>query len=60
MMKVIMQQLKQTEPDMDDEQDYGGWLIEDLKQYHKDLIKDKQPFWITKNLDYPEDFHAVI
>ena len=41
MLKVITQQLKQTEPDMDDDHDYGAWLTEDLKGYYKDLMKER-------------------
>ena len=26
---------------MDDNHDYGGWLTEDLKEYHKDLNKER-------------------
>ena len=26
---------------MDDEQDYGGWLIEDLKDHYKYLLKQR-------------------
>jgi len=26
---------------MDDNHDYGGWLIEDLKEHYKDLMKQR-------------------
>ncbi len=26
---------------MDDEQDYGGWLIEDLKDHYKELMRQR-------------------
>ena len=26
---------------MDDDHDFGGWLTEDLKEYHKDLNKER-------------------
>ena len=26
---------------MDDDYNYGGWLTEDLKEYHKDLNKER-------------------
>ena len=26
---------------MDDEHDFGGWLIEDLKEHYKDLMKQR-------------------
>ena len=29
------------EQDMDDNRDYGGWLIEDLKEHYKYLMKEK-------------------
>ena len=27
---------------MDDDHNYGGWLIEDLKEHYKDLMKQRQ------------------
>ena len=41
MKKVITQRLKQMEQDMDDNRDYGGWLIEDLKEHYKYLMKQR-------------------
>ena len=29
------------EQDMDDNRDYGGWLIEDLKEHYKTLMKQR-------------------
>jgi hypothetical protein len=29
------------EQDMDDNRDYGGWLIEDLKEHYKYLMKQR-------------------
>jgi len=26
---------------MEDDQDYGGWLIEDLKEHYKNLLKQR-------------------
>ena len=40
-MKVITQRLKQMEQDMDDDYDYGAWLIEDLKDHYKYLLKQR-------------------
>ena len=42
MKKVITQRLKQMEQDMDDNRDYGGWLIEDLKEHYKNLKEQRQ------------------
>ena len=36
-----MQWLKQMEQDMDEDHDYGGWLIEDLKDHYKELMKQR-------------------
>ena len=40
-MKVITQRLKQMEQDMDDDHNYGGWLIEDLKEHYKYLMEKR-------------------
>ena len=29
------------EQDMDDDYNYGAWLTEDLKEYYKDLMKER-------------------
>ena len=41
MMRDITQRLKQMEQDMDDDYNYGGWLIEDLKEHYKYLMKER-------------------
>ena len=41
MMKVITQRLKQMEQDMDDDYNYGDWLIEDLKDHYKELMRQR-------------------
>ena len=40
MMRDITQRLKQMEQDMDDDS-FGGWLIEDLKEHYKYLMKQR-------------------
>ena len=40
-MKVITQRLKQMEQDMDNDYNWGAWLIEDLKEHYKYLMKQR-------------------
>ena len=41
MMRDFMLRLKEMEPEMDDDYDYGAWVTEDLKGYYKDLMKER-------------------